>query len=228
AVVLGGMVAPVLILSALRIAPAASVALWLNLEVAATAVLGGLVFADPLTRAGWLGAAGVVAAGMLLIGGRPLYLQGGLLAAIACICWALDNHFTALIDAITPPTTTWWKGVIAGAVNLAIGLITSPWTASVSQVVTALLVGALAYGVSIALYIRAAQRLGAVRAQGIFAVAPFIGAVLSFTALGEPLTAAAAAAIVLLLASLALLLTGTHAHRHAHGALEHIHSHRHD
>jgi len=94
--------------------------------------------------------------------------------------------------------------------------------------VAALAVGALSYGVSIALYIRAAHELGATRAQAVFASAPFVGAALAFAFLGEPIGAVHIAASLLLVPSLVSLFMSQHAHAHAHGALDHTHSHRHD
>src|SRR5688572_12923019 len=57
AVLAGGVVGPVLLLAGLRIASAASVSLWLNLELVATAALGHWFFRDHLTRHGWFGVA---------------------------------------------------------------------------------------------------------------------------------------------------------------------------
>lgn len=161
AVVADGLVAPVLLLAGLRLAPAGSVSLLLNLEMAATAVLGALVFREPLARIGWVGVAGIVAAGALLSGGDWPGIAAALFVAAACLWWGLDNHFTALIDGITPAVSTFWKGAVAGSVNLAIGVATAPLTATWGEIAAALATGALAYGLSIALYIRAAQQLGA-------------------------------------------------------------------
>jgi drug/metabolite transporter (DMT)-like permease len=229
AIIAGGMVAPVLVLAGLRLASAAEVALLLNLEMAATAVLGAAFFAEPIGRRGWLGVAGIVAAGALICGGRGWPgATAALLVAAACVCWGLDNHLTALIDGITPVRSTLWKGAVAGTVNLALGLAMAPFAASAWTVGAALLVGALSYGVSIALYVQAAQQLGAVRAQAVFASAPFLGAGLSWAVLGEPLTAPSLVAAALLAGSVVVLFSAAHAHPHGHAAIAHIHSHRHD
>ena len=50
AVLAGGVAGPVLLLAGLKVASAASVSLWLNLELVATAVLGHWFFRDHLTR----------------------------------------------------------------------------------------------------------------------------------------------------------------------------------
>ena len=228
AVTAGGLIAPVLLLAGLRLAPAGSVSLLLNLEMAATAVLGALVFHEPLRRIGWVGAAGIVVAGAMLSGGDWPGIAAALLVAGACLGWALDNHFTALIDGITPAVSTFWKGAVAGSVNLAIGVAIAPLAATRREIGAALTVGALAYGVSIALYIRAAQQMGAVRAQAVFASAPFIGALLSYGLLGEPLDPTTIGAAALLVGSGGLLFGGVHAHLHRHPPVDHVHSHRHD
>jgi drug/metabolite transporter (DMT)-like permease len=229
AVVFGGVLGPVLLLAALRLTLAGSVALLLNLEMVATAVLGVALFREQLGRAGWLGVLGVVAAGAIVSAdaGWPGVLAA-LLVAAACTCWGLDNHLTALIDGITPARSTLVKGAGAGAVNLAIGLASDPLAAPAGAIAAALAVGALSYGASIALYIAAAHELGATRAQAIFATAPFAGALLSFALLGEPVRVAHATAAALLAASVAALLWSRHAHLHVHQAMEHVHSHRHD
>jgi drug/metabolite transporter (DMT)-like permease len=229
AVTFGGIVGPVLLLFGLKLTLAGSVSLLLNLETAATAVLGALVFREHLGRSGWVGVAGVMLAGAVISsgGGWPGWLAAGLVAA-ACLCWGIDNHLTALIDGITPARSTFWKGGVAGATNLAIGLAIEPLAASPGILGIALIVGALSYGASIALYIASAQSLGATRAQAVFASAPFIGAGLSFALLGEPVTSGHLAGSGLLLVSVVLLFRSRHEHVHVHEATEHVHAHRHD
>lgn len=228
AVAAGGLLGPVLLLAALRLAPAGSVSLLLNLEMTATAVLGALLFHEPLSRGGWIGVSGIVAAGALLSGGAWPGIAAALLVAAACLCWGLDNHLTAAIDGITPAVSTFYKGAVAGSVNLALGLAIAPLSATGWQIAAALTVGAFSYGVSIALYIRSAQQLGAVRAQALFASGPFVGAALSYALLGEVLDARSLIAATLLAGSAWLLFGDMHAHRHRHAAIEHVHSHRHD
>ncbi len=229
AVLFGGVLGPVLLLAGLRWSLAGSVSLLLNLEGVATAVLGVLFFREHLGAIGWCGVAGVLAASVLVVGGGDWPgMVGALFAAGACLCWAIDNHLTALIDGISAERSTLVKGLAAGGVNLALGFATSPWTAPLEVVAAALAVGALSYGASIALYIRSAQVLGATRAQAAFATAPFAGAGLSFLFLHEPLGIAHVLSALLLVPSIAALFWSRHFHLHAHPPLEHVHSHRHD
>jgi drug/metabolite transporter (DMT)-like permease len=229
AVIAGGMLGPVMLLFGLSQAPAGSVALLLNLEMVATVALGVLLFREHLGRGGWVGAIGILTAGVLVSweSGWP-GLAAAAWVAGACICWGLDNHWTALIDGMSPARSTFWKGWVAGCANLTIGVAIAPFHATPFVVGSALGVGALAYGASIVLYIRAAHQLGATRAQGFFASAPFIGAALSFWWLGEALTFEYLAGVTVLAASVVMLLRSQHVHVHVHAPIGHTHSHRHD
>jgi drug/metabolite transporter (DMT)-like permease len=229
AVVFGGIVGPVLMLLGLRMARAASVSLWLNLETTATAVLGVWVFKEHLGRWGWVGNFGVLAAGVLLsLEGGASAAMGGLLVAAAAVCWGLDNHFTALIDGITPLESTFWKGLVAGTTNLGLGLAWYGTGPVGTAWLLALAVGGLSYGVSIVLYISSAQLVGATRSQMVFASSPLVGVLLSIFWLGEPFSGIQLLAAVLLVASIALLFLERHEHEHVHEPVEHEHSHRHD
>jgi drug/metabolite transporter (DMT)-like permease len=228
-VIFGGVIAPILLLGALRLAAAAAVSLLLNFEIIATAVLGVVLFQEHLSRGAWLAVAGVVAASALLSGkGGGAGGAATLLVVGACICWAVDNNLSALMDGMTPARSTLWKGVVAGVTNLALGLMLAPLPATGAVVAAAIGVGAVSYGVSIALHTAAAQRVGAVRAQGVFASAPFIGAALSLVLLGEPVTSVQMLAGAVFAISVAGFVVSQHEHSHAHGVAEHIHAHTHD
>ena len=229
AVLFGGILAPVLLLVGLRLTKAGSVSLLLNVEMAATAVLAVAFFGEHVGWRGWLGVTGVIAAGGVLAsnGGAPR-MSGALLVVAACVCWGLDNNLTTLIDGMSPGRTTFWKGTIAGTTNLLIGAWLAPRGWPVFPVLLALAVGALCYGVSIALYVTAAHESGATRTQAVFASAPFIGAALSWFVLGESPERSWLLGAALLVASVVLLLLDRHDHWHVHEALAHVHSHRHD
>jgi drug/metabolite transporter (DMT)-like permease len=225
----GGILGPGLLLLGLSLASATSVALWLNLELAATAVLGAWLFHDRLGASGWVGAGAAVLAGLLLTAGEGAAgLAAGGLVAAACLCWALDNHWTARLDALPPSATTFWKGIVAGTTNLTLGFALAPFEAGGGAVGLALGTGALSYGLSITLYVIAAQAIGATRAQVLFASAPLFGVGLAALWLGEPVTAVQGIAAAGLALSVALVMRDRHAHAHAHEALAHVHWHRHD
>lgn len=229
AVAAGGIFGPVLLLFGLRLAASASVALWLNFEVAATALLGVVFFRDHLGRWGWAGVISAFAGALLLsVPSGASGLMAGGLVLLACAFWGLDNHLTALIDGITPSQCTFWKGLVAGTINLAIGFTLAPLPPGWLPVLAGLFIGGWAYGASIVLYISAAHELGATRAQVAFATAPFFGVALSILVLGEPLTIAQVGSAALFILGVGLLTQDRHAHMHKHEPLMHQHAHRHD
>ena len=229
AISFGGVAGPVLLLFGLQKAPAASVAMWLNLELAATAILGCLLFREYLGSYGWLGVIGTIGASVMLSWhGGTIGMYALLLVAAASICWGIDNHLTALIDGITPTQSTFWKGAIAGTTNLIISVLIEPYGKAGWILASGIIVGVFSYGFSISLYILAAQNLGATRSQMIFASAPFCGVALSIILLNESISAIQAAAAAILVFSLTVLLRDQHTHSHTHKPLHHKHRHRHD
>jgi drug/metabolite transporter (DMT)-like permease len=230
AVVFGGAIGPVLLVAGLERVSAATASLLLNVELVATIALAGVVFREHLGRR-LLVAAGLVAlAGVLLVwepGAR--FDVNGLLVVGACIAWGIDNNVTARLDQLGPEQITLAKGAVAGTANVVLGIaIAGSWQVDARAIVVALLIGALGYGASITLWVKGARDLGAARAQVIFALAPFLGATLSWTLLGEPITAVQLLAIPLAAAGVGLSLRTAHDHPHVHEALEHEHEHRHD
>lgn len=229
AVLFGGILGPAAFLFGLAQAPAASVALWLNLETTATALLAWAFFREHMHARDWGANALVVVAGVVLAAPQDFALApAALLVVIACVCWGFDNNFTAVIDGYTPAQTTVAKGAVAGAFNLGLGLFFEGGWPGAGALAAALAIGALAYGLSIVLYIAGAQQLGASRSQMLFATAPFLGTAIAWGALDEPVLRAQLLAGGLMAAALGFLFAGRHDHRHVHPALRHTHPHRHD
>ncbi len=228
AVIFGGVLGPVLLLTGLSLASAASVSLWLNLETVATAVLARVFFKEHLSRTTWAAVALVIAASILLSTGAP---GGGLaigLVALACLAWGLDNNFTAVIDRFTPAQVTFAKGLIAGSANLVLGLLFDPSPAVAWAFGAGLALGAFSYGASLLLYIAGAQHLGATRSQLIFSTAPAWGLVLAWLALGETIAPVHFVAGGLMGVAIWLWHRERHSHRHRHVPITHRHRHRHD
>jgi drug/metabolite transporter (DMT)-like permease len=229
AVVMGGLLGPLCLMYGLRLAPAGSAALWLTLETPATLLLGVLFFKEHAHREAW-GAAALIVAGSLWLampGGSLVFAPALGLIALACLCWGLDNHVTAIVDDLTPAQTTMIKGLGAGTCSLAIGLSSAP-APDLTSALTGLVLGVFSYGLSIVLYIQGAQQLGASRAQMLFSTAPLWGVLIAWGWLGERPGAHHVGAAALMAAAIWLLQRERHAHEHTHEALTHTHWHRHD
>ncbi|HIF92594.1 MAG: DMT family transporter [Myxococcales bacterium] len=227
AVVFGGLVGPILMLWGLSLANAGSVSLWLTLETVATAVLARLFFREHLGALGWLATGLVVAASIGLAGPESGGLAAAILVGLACIAWGLDNNLTSLIDGYSTAEITGFKGLYAGAVSVPIGLLVGG-AATGTQLMAALLIGAVGYGASLMLYVAGAQQLGATRSQLYFSTAPLFGLAVAWGVFDEYLGVSHFVAIGIMATALWILYLESHEHEHDHEAQEHTHWHRHD
>lgn len=229
AVVCGGLLAPVLLLWGLPGTGSAAASLLLNTESVFTAWLAVQVFSEHVGQRVWAGMLLMLAAGALLtwMPGEWALPLHGLAILAACLLWGLDNNFTRLVSSGDAITIAMVKGLAAGSINLALALSNGAAWPAWTVIGEALLLGALGYGASLALYVIALRHLGSARTGAWFASAPFFGAALS-VALGEPLTPLLVMALVLMAAAAWLLGSERHRHRHVHEPLRHAHEHRHD
>ncbi len=230
AIFFGGLAGPVLLMLGLANMPASGASLLLNAEGVFTAALAWFVFKENFDRR--------IAAGMLAIisGAVVLSIPSGAnfgspwpsLAILgACLCWGLDNNLTrkvALNDA------TWLaaiKGGVAGPINLTLAFALGAHLPGAFNIAAAMVVGLIAYGVSLTLFILGMRHVGTARAGAYYSVAPFFGALLALI-LGEPLTWPVGVAAALMAIGVWLHLTEVHEHEHTHEPITHQHWHVHD
>ena len=228
ALLCGGVCAPIFFLMGLKAASAASVSMWLPLEAVFTSLLALLIFKEHIGRLQWLGLAGVtLAATLLSYGEGEAGLKAVVFVGMSCLLWALDNNLTSVIDEVSPARITLFKGIVGGIINLSTAFALEKPVFHWHPIVIGLTVGALSYGLSLTLYIRAAQEIGASRAQLFFATAPFWGATMAFAFLAEPAGPTQLFAMLLLVASLVALSRDKHSHSHDHESMSHVHMHTH-
>lgn len=231
AIAVGGVLAPVLLLYGLRATPAATASLLLNLEGVFTALLAVAFFGEHLGRRIALGLACIVAGGVLLsyTPGTPFRISPGALGvAGACLAWALDNNLTRRIATADAVRLAAIKGLAAGTVNTVLALIVGAALPAPPAVLGGLVVGALGYGASLALFVLALRGLGAARTSGYFSTAPFVGAAVAVAWLDEPAGVRFLLAGGFMALGVWLHLSERHAHLHHHEPLVHDHAHRHD
>lgn len=228
AIIFGGILGPILLMIGLTHSEAGTASLLLNFETVATILLGWLLFREHLSFELGIACLLVVGGGIWLSLPEEMKAAwGALWILLACFCWGFDNHFTAVIDGITPTQTTCIKGLVAGACSATLALLTGqPWGGP-TEILGALAIGALCYGASMVLYVSSAQQLGATRSQMIFASAPYWGLVAAWLFLEEPVQLHQLGASALMIMAMWLLLRERHEHEHHHHELSHIHWHRH-
>jgi drug/metabolite transporter (DMT)-like permease len=230
AIAMGGVIAPVVLLLGLMKSTASSSALLLNLEGLATLLIAWLVYRENVDRRLFVGAMAILAGAVVLSwdGQGFAFDAGALFVAGACLAWGLDNNFTRKISAADPVMIAMLKGLIAGAVNIALAFYLGAQLPNLPFIIGAGAVGFLAIGVSLVMFILALRHIGTARTGAYYSLAPFIGAVLAFGLLGEPVTLKLLLAGGLMAIGLWLHLTERHEHDHTHEAMTHDHAHTHD
>jgi drug/metabolite transporter (DMT)-like permease len=231
AVLSGGVIAPVLLMTGLVLTPASTASLLLNLEGVLTAILAWFVFRESFDRRIFLGMALIVVASVILSWERPPEAGSwwGLVAIVAaCAGWAVDNNLTRKVSAQDALQIAAIKGLAAGMVNTVLAVTLGiQWPGS-GAVMAAAGIGLMGYGLSLVLFVLALRHLGTARTGAYFSAAPFIGAILSLLLLNETPGAAFLLAFALMAGGLWLHVTERHSHLHVHQAVRHTHSHRHD
>ena len=230
AVLLGGAVAPVLLMSGLSHTSAASASLLLNLEGLVTMAIAWLVFRENVDRRLLVGALAILAGAVLLSwsAGSVQPDTGALLIAAACLAWGIDNNVTRSLSRADPLQIAAIKGLVAGSMNLGLALHAHASWPSALPALAAAAIGFVAYGVSLVLFVLGLRNLGTARTAAYFSTAPFIGALLAVAAFSEPVTGRLAVAGALMGIGLYFHLRERHDHAHHHNVLEHEHRHVHD
>jgi drug/metabolite transporter (DMT)-like permease len=228
-VLVGGVLAPPLLLWGLDRSPATTTALLLNLEVVLTVILAGVVFREHLGPGVGVAAVVMAVAGIVLgwTPGSPAIAGGAAAVALASALWALDNNLTRLIAEGDPLLIVQVKGLVAGTVNTVLAVASGHAWPAPETTALALVLGAMSYGTSLVLFIVAMRGLGAARTGAYFATAPFFGAAGGLL-LGEPITAGLVVAASLMAGATWLLVHERHGHLHRHAAGVHTHAHVHD
>ena len=231
AIVAGGIIGPVLLMIGLSRTDAAAASLLLSLEGVATALLAWFVFHESFDRRIAIGMACLVAGAVVLSWTGQPTLSGmiGPIAIVgACVFWGLDNNLTRKVSLADPLQIVELKGLIAGPVNLTLGLLAGGSLPPLSPLVVAGIVGFVGYGVSLALFVMALRHLGTARTGAYFSTAPFLGTVAAILFLHEPVTVQLLSAGLLMAIGVWLHLTEDHQHDHDHNLMEHSHPHVHD
>lgn len=226
-VVTGGMIGPLLLMLGLSHTPASSAALLLNVEGLATMAIAWIVFRENVDRRLLLGALAILAGAVLLSWqGGPSGVGLDALAIVgACVAWGVDNNLTRKLSSADPVQIAAIKGIVAGAVNLALALAHGATLPSPVAAASGAVIGFFGYGVSLVLFVLALRHLGTARTGAYFSTAPFLGAALALTLFREPITVQLAAAAVLMGLGVYLHLSERHEHEHAHEAMDHEHRH---
>ena len=208
--VLLDIIAPILLMTGVKLGTSANASLLGNFEIVATTVIALLLFREKVSGRLWAAIGLITLSSMILsFGGKDSFSfsVGSLFVLGATVCWGLENNCTRSISDKSTYQIVTIKGFGSGTGALLVAHFLSETQPEIKSIPPVLLLGFVAYGLSIFTYIRAQKTLGAARTSAYYAVAPFIGAFLSFVLLKESLTAAYVVALIVMIAGTVLAVS---------------------
>jgi len=188
AMVLLDIAAPVFLMVGLTTCSAANASLLNNFEIVATSLLAMLLFREPIGLRIWLAIVLVTLSSVLLSFEDMSSLQfswGSLFVLLACVCWGLENNCTRKLSSHDPAQIVIIKGFGSGTGAIILALAIGERYANWGYILLAMLLGFVAYGLSIYFYVYAQRDLGAAKTSMYYAISPFIGAGLSLVLFRE-------------------------------------------
>ncbi len=182
AMILLDIAAPIFLLLGLSYTTAANASLLNNFEIVATALIALAIFKEKISPRLGFGIVFVTLSCALLSLEDVTSLRfsaGSLFILLACVCWGVENNCTRRLSEKDPLEVVLLKGIFSGLGSIIIGLCLGERVKTLWSVLAVLAVGCVAYGMSIFFYVYAQRLLGAARTSAYYAIAPFIGTLLS-------------------------------------------------
>ncbi len=176
------IIAPIFLLLGLSYTTAANASLLNNFEIVATAIIALVIFREKISPRLWLGILFVTLSCAFLSFediSAFRFSRGSLFILLACFSWGIENNCTRRLSVCDPLVIVLLKGIFSGTGSVLIGLCLGERLTSLWSVFAVLAVGFVAYGLSIFFYVHAQRTLGAARTSAYYAIAPFIGTLLS-------------------------------------------------
>ena len=250
--------APVFLMIGINIGSASNASLLGNFEIVATTLIALLIFKEKVTSKLWVAIGFITVSSIVLSIEGAVSFQfslGSLFVILATCCWGLENNCTRKISDKSTYEIVLLKGFFSGGCAFIVALILGERIPEIKYIIIALLLGFVAYGLSIFMYIRAQRDLGAAKTSAYYAVAPFVGTFLAFIVNGEKLTLTYFIGLVFMIIGSMFIVYDTmvkyhihshshtivhthdgithmhvvvHEHGHRHFASEEIHDHKHE
>ena len=232
--------APIFLMLGISYGSSANASLLGNFEIVATTVIALILFKEAVTKRLWL-AIGLITLSSVLLSFEGTdsfhFSYGSLLVIMATVCWGLENNCTRELSSKSTYQIVMLKGLCSGLGALVIALIKRESFPGIGYIAIALALGFVAYGLSIFMYVRAQNVLGAAKTSAYYAVNPLIGALLAFVFLSESLSWMYVIALIVMVIGSALVVVDTfirqhdhehqHTFTHSHGGSTHTHTVRH-
>ena len=228
--VLLDILAPIFLMLGVSIGSSANASLLGNFEIVATTLIALLLFKESVSKKLWTAILFITISSIILSfegSGSFHFSLGSLFVLLATICWGMENNCTRKISEKSTYQIVTIKGLCCGLGSFVVASAVGESLPSARYIILAMLLGFVAYGLSIFLYIRAQRDLGAAKTSAYYAVAPFIGTFLAFVINGEQLSVAYLLGLFFMIIGTLFVVADTLVKNHSH-LHTHLITHTHD
>ena len=187
------VIAPVLLMFGLLDSASSNASLLNNFEIVCTSLIALFIFKEAVSSKMWIAIFLITISSFVLSFENIAIFKfswGALLVLSATLCWGLENNCTKNLSGKNTYHIVFLKGIFSGLGSLIVAFCLEEKIASLQYLILTLLLGFVAYGLSIFFYIKAQGIIGASKTSAYYAVAPFIGTFLSFLIFDEKPTLA--------------------------------------
>lgn len=185
------ILAPILLMYGLKDTASSNASLLNNFEIVCTSIIALVIFKEIISWKMWIAIALITLSSFTLsIGDISTFTfsWGAILVLLATLCWGFENNCTRNLANKNTYLIVFIKGIFSGLGSLIVAVCLEEAFATMVYILLAMLLGFIAYGLSIFFYIKAQGIIGAAKTSAYYSVAPFVGTFLSFIILQEKIS----------------------------------------
>lgn len=240
------IIAPILLMFGLLDSASSNASLLNNFEIVCTSIIALAVFKEKISYKMWIAIFLITLSSFVLSFEDITAFKlswGAILVLLATLCWGLENNCTRSLSSKNTYSVVTIKGIFSGLGSLVVALCLKEDFANGILILLAMILGFVAYGLSIFFYIKAQGVIGASKTSAYYSIAPFVGTLLSCIIFEEGLDWSYFVGLIIMLFGALIVVLDTlekkHTHLHKHiiehtheglthtHEIEHEHSHKH-
>lgn len=183
--------APIFLMFGLLDTASTNASLLNNFEIVCTSIIALMIFKEKISLKMWIAIILITLSSFVLsIDDLKTFSfsYGALLVLLATFCWGMENNCTKKLANKNTYHIVFLKGIFSGLGSLIVAIFMNEQFVAFKYFALTLLLGFIAYGLSIFFYIKSQGIIGAAKTSAYYSVAPFVGTFLSFIIFEEKIT----------------------------------------
>lgn len=213
------IIAPILLMFGLITSTSSSASLLNNFEIVCTSIIALVIFKEIISKKMWFAILLITLSSFVLsfedISSFKFSL-GSILVILATLCWGFENNCTRNLSSKNTYSVVILKGFFSGLGSLIVALLLKESFPIIKYILLAMLLGFIAYGLSIFFYIKSQGIIGASKTSTYYSIAPFIGSFFSFVIFKEELTLTYFIGLFIMIIGTIIVVIDTLENKHKH------------